>query len=82
MFLRCMYIRVLGILTKSQKGGSDMTENDRPMIPEEEDVLLSSASAAEMTGLIPAGRPDKSERDSYQDVLPYFPPFGTPRPAI
>ncbi|MBR2087803.1 MAG: hypothetical protein IJ906_11815 [Oscillospiraceae bacterium] len=59
-----------------------MPENTRPMIPEEEDVLLSSASAAEMTGLIPAGRPDKSERDSYQDVLPYFPPFGTPRPAI
>lgn len=49
---------------------------------ETEDVLLTSASASEMTGLIPAGRPDKSERDSYQDVLPYFPPFGKPHPAI
>ena len=58
-----------------------MNEKTFPVMPEEEDVLFSGA-AAEMTGLIPAGRPDKNERDSYQDVLPYFPPFGSPRPAI
>ena len=82
MFLRCMRVPLLGILTKTEKGGLHMTEKPFPVTPEEGDVLFSSASAAEMTGLIPAGRPDKDERDSYQDVLPYFPPFGTPRPAI
>ena len=59
-----------------------MNEKTHPVIPEEEDVLFSSASAAEMTGLIPSRRPDSQERENYQDVLPYLPPFGTPSPAI
>lgn len=59
-----------------------MTEMPYPVETDDEDVLFTSASASEMTGLIPSGRPDKEERDSYQDVLPYFPPFGSPRPAI
>lgn len=59
-----------------------MNERPYPIEADDGDVLLASASASEMTGLIPAGRPDRDERDSYQDVLPYFPPFGKPRPAI
>ena len=59
-----------------------MTEMPYPIEADDDDLLLTGASASEMTGLIPSGRPDKEERDSYQDVLPYFPPFGTPRPAI
>ena len=53
-----------------------------PLPAGEEESLLDSGAATEMTGLIPAGRPDENERDSYQDVLPYFPPFGKARPAI
>ncbi|MCR5717682.1 MAG: hypothetical protein K6F80_01430 [Oscillospiraceae bacterium] len=48
----------------------------------EEETLLCSGAAAEMTGLIPSGHPDAAERNSYQDVLPYFPPHRNPRPAI
>lgn len=44
-------------------------------IPEE---TMYTAAATEMTGLIPAGRPDKDERDSYQDVLPWLPPHPAP----
>ena len=36
---------------------------------------MTGASVTEMTGLIPSGRPDKDERESYQDVLPWLPPF-------
>lgn len=53
-----------------------------PLPPDEEDALLTSGAATEMTGLIPSGHPDESERESYSDVLPYFPPFGKPNPAI
>lgn len=48
-------------------------------IPDVPDTLpeetMFAGSFNEMTGLIPAGRPDKNERDSYQDVLPWLPPF-------
>ncbi len=57
-----------------------MHDEKRPL-PETEEILCGGA-AAEMTGLIPTGHPDEDERDSFQDVLPYFPPFGKPRPAI
>ncbi len=51
----------------------------RPILPAEEPVeTMLAASVTEMTGLIPSGRPDKDERDSYQDVLPYFPPHAAP----
>ena len=46
-------------------------DDDDPEQPEE---ILTGASVTEMTGLIPSGRPDK-ERESYQDVLPWLPPF-------
>lgn len=41
---------------------------------------LYCASETEMTGLIPAGQPDESERENYQHIFPYLPPFpdGTP----
>ncbi len=47
-------------------------DDDDPEQPEE---ILTGASVTEMTGLIPSGRPDKDERESYQDVLPWLPPF-------
>ena len=72
---------ILGILTKTVKGVERMHEQF-PVPPEEETLLVQSGAATEMTGLIPSGYPDKAERDSYQDVLPYFPPFRNPRPAI
>ena len=54
----------------------------RPVLPEEEPAVpeetMLTASVTEMTGLIPSGRPDEAERDSYQDVLPYFPPHAAP----
>lgn len=53
-----------------------------PLPPDEEETLLASGSNTEMTGLIPAGRPDEAERESYQDVLPYLPHLGRPNPAI
>lgn len=59
-----------------------MTYQRFPLPPDEEEALLSSGAATEMTGLIPAGRPDENERRSYSDVLPYLPPFGKPNPAI
>ena len=59
-----------------------MTDRPVPIESDSEDVLFSSVCASEMTGLIPSGRPNKDERDSYQDVLPYFPSFGKPHPAI
>ena len=58
---------------------------DRPLIPDPdespEETLLTGA-ATEMTGLIPSGRPDREERRSYQDVLPWLPPFTGAAPAI
>ncbi|MCR4646905.1 MAG: hypothetical protein K5695_16115 [Oscillospiraceae bacterium] len=56
---------------------------DKRPLPEEEvpeETLF--AAATEMTGLIPSGRPNKPERDSYQDVLPWLPHGGTPAPQI
>lgn len=47
-----------------------------PLIPEE---TLFNSAGTEMTGLIPSGRPDKDERESYQDVLPWLPPFAEPQ---
>lgn len=58
---------------------------ERPIEPtpeEEQDEALYAASMTEMTGLIPSGRPDRDERDSYQDVLPWLPPHAGPAPAI
>lgn len=57
-----------------------MSETGFPILPEEGDGLLAAGAATEMTGLIPTGRPEKDERDSFQDVLPYLPPFGRPAP--
>ena len=45
--------------------------------PNQPEEILTGASVTEMTGLIPSGRPDKDERESYQDVLPWLPPFAT-----
>ncbi len=41
---------------------------------------LYCASQNEMTGLIPAGQPDDDQRDQYQHLFPYLPPYtdGTP----
>ncbi len=41
---------------------------------------LYCASQTEMTGLIPSGHPDEDERDNYQHIFPYLPPYpdGTP----
>ncbi|GEM_PF-2524896 len=41
---------------------------------------LYCASQTEMTGLIPSGQPDEDERDHYQHIFPYLPPYpdGTP----
>ena len=41
---------------------------------------LYCASQSEMTGLIPANHPDEDERDNYQHIFPYLPPYpdGTP----
>lgn len=36
---------------------------------------LYCASETEMTGLIPSGRPDESERENYQHIFPYLPPY-------
>ena len=58
-----------------------MTYEHFPLPGDNADALPGGA-ATEMTGLIPSGRPDEDERESYQDVLPYVPPFGMPRPAI
>ena len=43
---------------------------------------MLTGAATEMTGLIPSGRPDREERRSYQDVLPWLPPFTGAAPAI
>lgn len=51
-------------------------EEEEPFGPEE--VLFNNATT-EMTGLIPSGRPDKDERESYQDVFPWLPPFAEPQ---
>ncbi len=51
-----------------QKG---VTAMKRPILPEEETMLTGACT--EMTGLIPSGRPDPDERNSYQDVLPWLP---------
>ncbi len=60
-----------------------MPNDQFPILPGEEDDLFAGGAATEMTGLIPTGRPGKDERDSFQDVLPYLPPFGgNPAPAI
>lgn len=59
-----------------------MTYPHFPLPDDGAGTVSGSGAATEMTGLIPAGRPDADERESYQDVLPYLPPFGTPRPAI
>ncbi|MDE5564893.1 MAG: hypothetical protein K2I93_07035 [Oscillospiraceae bacterium] len=58
-----------------------MNQNPYELYPEDappEETMFAS-SLNEMTGLIPAGRPDKDERDSYQDVLPWLPPFAAPQ---
>ena len=44
---------------------------EEPSLPEE---TMFTGAVAEMTGLIPPGRPDEAQRDSYQDVLPWLPP--------
>ena len=51
-------------------------EEEEPLSPEE--TLFNNATT-EMTGLIPSGRPDKDERESYQDVFPWLPPFAEPQ---
>lgn len=61
-----------------------MQEMPFPLYPEEEEPdgpeeVMSAGSLTEMTGLIPSGRPDKDERDSYQDVFPWLPPFAEPQ---
>ena len=55
---------------------------ERFPLPDDDEDALQGGAATEMTGLIPSGRPDADERESYQDVLPFIPPFGMPRPAI
>ena len=42
--------------------------------PENDDTFFSGAGT-EMTGLIPSGHPEKEERDNYQDIFPWLPPF-------
>ena len=68
----------------TEKGASTMNERPYPLYPEEEepappDETLFTGAGTEMTGLIPAGRPDKDGRESYQDVLPWLPPFAEPQ---
>ncbi len=48
---------------------------ERPFFPFPEDETLFSGAGTEMTGLIPSGRLEKEERDSYQDIFPWLPPF-------
>ena len=46
--------------------------NDNP-ISEDNDLL--TASANEMTGLIPTGIQNKKEAENYNEVFPYQPPL-------
>ena len=46
-----------------------------PIPPPEKDETeykLPSASASDMTGLIPASADDNFKRDAYSDILPYM----------
>lgn len=42
---------------------------------------LYCATETEMTGLIPSGQPNESERDNYQHIFPYLPPYTDGAPA-
>ena len=63
-------LAIVATIVTSRDTSSNVTVND-----------LTDA-ATEMTGLIPSGRPDREERRSYQDVLPWLPPFTGAAPAI
>ncbi len=42
---------------------------------------LYCASVSDMTGLIPSDHPDEDERDNYQHIFPYLPPYADGSPA-
>lgn len=42
---------------------------------------LYCASDTEMTGLISSGQPNQKEREQYQHIFPYLPPYSNGTPA-